>query len=146
MDDTVARYDPVEAILEIADATEVDLKTVAQVLEGEFDYMGCLGLLDEEGMDEAARQEIEVLKRENTDILETSEGEYETDAAVLFIQRNRGIDKETIGRVLEANYRFMDERGFLDENWGEPESPRPLDGSRPEPPASPASPSKAPSR
>ncbi|MBI5015769.1 MAG: hypothetical protein HZB55_09810 [Deltaproteobacteria bacterium] len=121
MDDTVARYDPVEAILEIAQATDVDMKTVAQVLEGEFDYMGCLGLLDEEGMDDASRQEIETLKRENVDILEVSEGEYETDAAVLFIQRNRGIDKETIGRILQANYRFMDERGFLDEEWGESE-------------------------
>lgn len=120
MDDTVARYDPVEAIVEIAQATEVDMKTVAQVLEGEFDYMGCLGLLDEEGMDDASRQEIEALKRENSDILGASDGEYETDTAVLFIQRNRGIDKETIATVLRANYRFMDERGFLDEDWGNP--------------------------
>jgi hypothetical protein len=133
MDDTVARYDPVEAILEIANATDMDMKTVAQVLEGEFDYMGCLGLLDEEGMDDSSRQEIESLKRENADILEASEGEYETDAAVLFIQRNRGIDKESIARILQANYRFMDERGFLDEEWGESEPDEVRDPAKPDP-------------
>jgi hypothetical protein len=118
MNDTVARYDPLEASVEIAEATDMEMKTVAQILEGEFDYMACLGLLEEEGMDEEHRQEVDSLKRVNEDILDASEGEYETEAAVLFIQRNRGIDKETIARVLEANYRFMEERGFLDENWG----------------------------
>lgn len=121
LNDTVARYDPLEAIQQISRSTGFEAKIVANVLEGEFDYMGCIGLLDEEGMDETARQEIEGLKRDNTDIVEASEGEYETGAAVLFIQRNRGIDKETIARVLEANYRFLDERGFLDEDWGEKE-------------------------
>jgi hypothetical protein len=121
LDDTVARYDPMEAIEQICELTGVEPKTVANVLEGEFDYMGCIGLLDEDGMDETARQEIEGLKRDNVDILEASEGEYETGAAVFFIQRNRGIDKDTITRVLEANYRYLDERGFLDEEWGEKE-------------------------
>ena len=122
LDDTVARYDPMEAIDQITRATGIEPRTVANILEGEFDYMGCMGLLDEEGMDETARQQIEALRGENGDILEASEGEYETGAAVLFIQRNRGIDKETIARVLEANYRYLDERGFLDEEWGENES------------------------
>lgn len=121
LDDTVARYDPMEAIEQISHATGIEAKTVANVLEGEFDYMGCVGLLDEDGMDETARQEIEALRRENADILEAGEGEYETGVAVLFIQRNRGIDKETVARVLEANYRFLSERGFLDEEWGEKE-------------------------
>ena len=40
-------------------------------------------------------------------------------SAVSFIQRNRGIDKEVIARILAANYTFMDERGFLDDDWGE---------------------------
>jgi len=122
MDDTVARYDPVEAIVEISQSTDVDMRTVAQILEGEFDYMGCLGLLDEDGMDDEHRQEIDSLKRGNEDILQVSDGEYETEAAVLFIQRNRGIDKETITTVLKANFRYMDERGFLDEDWGEQEA------------------------
>ncbi|NTU60020.1 MAG: hypothetical protein HGA98_03050 [Deltaproteobacteria bacterium] len=122
MDDTVARYDPLEAIVEISQSTDLDMRTVAQVLEGEFDYMGCLGLLDEGGMDEEQRQEIDSLKRANEDILGVTDGEYEAGAAVLFIQRNRGIDKETIGRVLQANFRYMDERGFLDEDWGVNES------------------------
>lgn len=119
MDDTVARYDPLEAVIEIAEATGVDPKTVALVLEGEIDYLACLGLLDDSDMDEAAHQEVAELQRENQDILASSEGEYDTDAAVSFIQRNRGIEKEVIAAVLDSNYRFMDERGFLDEEWGE---------------------------
>lgn len=119
MDDTVARYDPLEAVVEIAEATGVEPKTVALVLEGEIDYLACLGLLDDAEMDEASRQEVDDLRRDNRDILETSEGEYDTDAAAAFIQRNRGIEKELIAAVLDANYRFMDERGFLDEDWGE---------------------------
>jgi hypothetical protein len=119
MSDTVARYDPAEAVEQIAAATGVDLKTVVQVLETEFDYMACLGLVEESDLDETDRAELEALKRKSVDILEASEGEYETGAAVLFIQRHRGIDQETIARVLEANYRFLDERGFLDEGWGE---------------------------
>ncbi|GAB4285306.1 MAG: hypothetical protein Kow0092_39410 [Deferrisomatales bacterium] len=119
LDDTVARYDPMEALEQISEATGLDPRVVADVLEGEIDYLGCLGLLDEAGMDEAARQEIEELRRENADILDATEGEYDAAAAAAFIQRNRGVDKDTIARVLEANYRFMDERGFLDEDWGE---------------------------
>lgn len=138
MDDTIALYDPVEAIAEISEATQVDPRTVAQILEGEFDYLGCLGLLDETTMDAEQRQEIDSLRRGNEDILSITEGEYEPEAAVLFIQRNRGIDKETIGRVLQANFRFMDERGFLSEDWGEkasaPSADRPSD-SEPAPAA-----------
>jgi len=118
-DDTVARYDPMEAVIEIAEATGLDVKTVALVLEGEMDYLACIGLLDDSGADEGARHEIEALARANADLVEASEGEYDVEAAVSFIQRNRGIDKETIERVVEANYRFMEERGFLDEGWGE---------------------------
>ncbi len=129
LDDTVARYDPLEAVAQIADATGEDLKTVASVLEGEIDYLGCLGLLDETELDDAARSEIEGLRRENEDILDVTDREYDMEAAVSFIQRNRGIEKETITRVLEANYQFMDERGFLDEEWGtdveeDPPAPR----------------------
>lgn len=118
LDDTVARYDPLEAVAQIAEATGEDVRTVANVLEGEIDYLGCLGLLDETELDDAGRTEIEALRRENEDILDVTDREYDMEAAVSFIQRNRGIDKETITRVLEANYQFMDERGFLDEEWG----------------------------
>ncbi len=118
LSDTVARYDPWEALAQIADATGIEARTVAQILEGEVDYLACLGLLDEEDMDEEARQEVDNLKRSHADLLEASPSEYEGAVAVAFIQRTRGIDKETIERVLEANYRFMDERGFLDEDWG----------------------------
>ena len=34
MDDTVARYDPLEAVMQIADVTGEDERTVAQVLTG----------------------------------------------------------------------------------------------------------------
>lgn len=137
MDDTVARYDPVEAIVEISQATDVDMRTVAQILEGEFDYLGCLGLLEEDGMDEEHLQEIDFLKRGNEDILDVSEGEYELGAALLFIQRNRGIDKETIATVLRANQRFMEDRGFLDEDWGDsalPPEPASQASAPPNPP------------
>lgn len=122
LSDTVARYDPMEAIEQICRATELEPKIVAHVLEGEFDYMACVGLVDEAGMDETDRAELSGLKRENGDIVEASEGEYDLGAAVLFIQRNWGIDQDTIARVLEANYQFLDEQGFLDEEWGEDES------------------------
>jgi hypothetical protein len=118
-DDTVARYDPLEAVAEISEATGVDVRTVALVLEGEIDYLACLGLLDEGDMDEAAQHEIEMLRRDNADVIAATDGEYDADMAASFVQRNRGIDRETIDRVLEANYRFMEERGFLDEDWGE---------------------------
>jgi response regulator RpfG family c-di-GMP phosphodiesterase len=62
--------------------------------------------------------EIEFLKRSNADLLDASEGQYDQEAAVSFIQRNRGIEKEVIEKVVAANYRFMEERGFLDEDWG----------------------------
>ena len=119
LDDTVARYDPMEAVSQITQMTGLDVKTVALVLEGEIDYMGCLGLLDESELDEDAKSELSALRRENADVIEASDGEYDADLAASFIQRNRGIDKETIARVLDANYRFMEERGFLDEEWGE---------------------------
>jgi hypothetical protein len=119
LDDTVARYDPLEAVAEISGATGVEVRTVALILESELDYLGCLGLLDDGDLDEAARQEIEDLRRENADVIAASDGEYDAEIAVSFVQRNRGIDKETIARVLEANYHFMEERGFLDEEWGE---------------------------
>jgi len=119
LDDTIARYDPMEAVIEIADATGVDVKTVALVLEGEMDYLACLGLLDDSEVDEAGRHEIGALAQANADLVEASEGEYEPEIAVSFIQRNRGIDRETIERVVDANFRFMEERGFLDEDWGE---------------------------
>ena len=61
MDDTVARYDPLEAVMQIADVTGEDERTVAQVLEGEIDFLGCLGLIDEEVLDDTARQEIGAL-------------------------------------------------------------------------------------
>lgn len=118
MDDTVARYDPLEAVMQVADVTGEDERTVAQVLEGEIDFLGCLGLLDEGALDESSRQEIEALCQENADLLEYTEGEYDTDAAVSFIQRNRGIAKEVVAHVLAANYAFMDERGLLDDEWG----------------------------
>lgn len=119
LDDTIARYDPLEAVMQISDSTGVDVRTVATVLEGEMDYLGCLGLLDESDVDEASRAELDGLKRANADLLEASDGEYHLEAAISFIQRNRGIEKDTIERVVEANYRFMEERGFLDEEWGE---------------------------
>jgi hypothetical protein len=119
LDDVVARYDAIEAVIEIARATGVDVKTVTLILEGEMDYLACLGLLDDSDVDEAGRQEIEGLRKANADLLEASEGEYDLQAAVSFIQRNRGIERETIESVVEANYRFMEERGFLDEDWGE---------------------------
>lgn len=119
MDDTVARYDPLEAVAQISRSTRVEARTVALVLEGEIDYLNCLGLLEESGADAEALDDIEDMRRENADIIEATDGEYDTGAAISFIQRNRGIDKGTIARVLEANYRFMHERGFLDENWGE---------------------------
>ncbi|MBI5444753.1 MAG: hypothetical protein HY900_26505 [Deltaproteobacteria bacterium] len=125
MNDTVARYDPMEAVEQICQATLIDPKTVAHVLEGEFDYMACLGLVEESDMDETDRSDLERLKRENADIVDASDGEYDTGAAVLFIQRNRGIDQETIARILEANFHFLDERGFLDGNWGEDEDEEP---------------------
>ena len=119
MDDTVARYDPMEAVEEIAATTGLDVRTVASVLEGEIDYLSCLGLLNESGLDEAARNEIEALRAENADLFELSSGEYDMDVAVSFIQRNRGIEREIIARVLEANLEFMDRRGLLDEEWEE---------------------------
>ena len=119
LDDTIARYDPMEAVIDIAGATGVDVKTVALVLEGEMDYLACLGLLDDSEVDEAGRHEIETLSKANVDLVEISEGEYDPEVVVSFIQRNRGIDKETIERVVEANLRFMEERGFLDEDWGD---------------------------
>jgi hypothetical protein len=118
-DDTVARYDPHEAVSSIAAETGVDDRTVALILEGEIDYLGCIGMLDEAELDDDTRREIAGLRQENTDILEASTGEYDAATAVAFIQRNRGIDKDTIRHVLEANFRFMDERGFLDDDWGE---------------------------
>ena len=118
MDDTVARYDPLEAVMQIADVTGEDERTVAQVLEGEIDFLGCLGLIDEEVLDDTARQEIGALCHENADLIDFTEGEYDTDVAVSFIQRNRGITKEVIARILAANYAFMDERGLLDDEWG----------------------------
>ena len=138
MDDTVARYDPVEAIVEISQATDVDMRTVSQILEGEFDYMGCLGMLEEDGMDEEHRQEIALLKHGNEDLLDASEGEYELGAALLFIQRNRGIDQDTIATVLQANHRFMEARGLLDEDWGEPGPSLERPSNKPEPRDPPA--------
>jgi len=119
LDDTVARYDPMEAVIEIAGATGVDVKTVALILEGEMDYLACLGLLDDSEVDDAGHHEIAALSKANADLLEASEGEYDQDVAVSFIQRNRGIERETIERVVDANFRFMEERGFLEEDWGE---------------------------
>ena len=59
MDDTVARYDPLEAVMQIADVTGEDERTVAQVLEGEIDFLGCLGVLAEDIHDDRhARQAI----------------------------------------------------------------------------------------
>ena len=119
LDDTVARYDPLEAVIDIAAVTGVDVKTVAIVLEGEMDYLACLGLLDDSEVDDAGRHEIEALSKANADLLELSDGEYDAEVAASFIQRNRGIDKETIEQVVGANLRFMEERGFLDEDWGD---------------------------
>ncbi len=118
MDDTVARYDPLEAVMQIADVTGEDERTVAQVLEGEIDFLGCLGLIDEEVLDDTSRQEISALCHENADLIDFTEGEYDTDVAVSFIQRNRGITKEVIACILAANYAFMEERGLLDDEWG----------------------------
>ncbi len=117
--DTVARYDPLEALFDISGATGVDARTVALVLEGEMDYLGCLGLLDERELDEATLHQVRELRRENSDLVAGSEGEYDLGVAASFVQRNRGIDRETVVQVLRANHRFMDERGFLDEEWGE---------------------------
>lgn len=119
MDDTIARYDPVEALLQISELTGFDLKTVAQVLEAEMDYLGCLGLLDERELDAAAAMEISNLKQENADLVEDSDGEYDLGSAASFIQRNRGVDRDTILKILAANHQFMDERGFLSEEWGD---------------------------
>jgi hypothetical protein len=119
MDDTIARYDPLEAVTQIAEVTGEDERIVAQILEGEMDFLGCLGLIEEGALDEAAQQEISALYHDNVDLIEFSEGEYDTDVAVAFIQRNRGISKEVVAKVLAANYAFMDERGFLDDDWGE---------------------------
>ncbi|HSH69142.1 MAG TPA: hypothetical protein VK997_04435 [Deferrisomatales bacterium] len=132
MDDTVARYDPLEAVMQIVDVTGEDERTVAQVLEGEIDFLGCLGLIDEEALDDAARQEIGSLRHENADLLDFTEGEYDTDVAVSFIQRNRGITKEVIARILAANYAFMDERGLLDDDWGAAWVARARDADAPE--------------
>lgn len=118
MDDTVARYDPLEAVLQIAAVTGEEERTVAQVLEGEIDFLGCLGLIDQGVLDDATRQELSALYQENSDLIAYAEGEYDTNVAVAFIQRNRGIDKEVIARILAANYAFMDERGLLDDEWG----------------------------
>ena len=118
MDDTVARYDPLEAVMQIAAVTGEDERTVAQVLEGEIDFLGCLGLIDQGALDEATRQELGALYQENTDLIEYADGEYDTNVAAAFIQRNRGIDKGVIARILAANYAFMDERGLLDDDWG----------------------------
>lgn len=118
MDDSLARYDPLEAVDKIAEATGVDERTVANILESEAQYLGCIGMLDETELEDDEREEISVLRNENADLLGLNDGEYDLDAAASFIQRNRGIDRETINWVLEANFRFMDERGFLDEEWG----------------------------
>jgi len=118
MDDTVARYDPLEAVMQIAEVTGEEERTVAQVLEGEIDFLGCLGLIDQGVLDDVTRQELGALYQENTDLIEYAEGAYDTNVAVAFIQRNRGIDKEVIARILAANYAFMDERGLLDDEWG----------------------------
>ena len=122
-DDTVARYDLLEALEEIAATTVIDLDLVARVLEGEIDYLGCLGVLDDQGLDDASRRELDALREENADLFALSDGEYDPDVAVAFIQRNRGVDKDTIAGVLEANYRFMDRRGLLDEGWDPEWSP-----------------------
>ncbi len=122
-DDTVARYDLLEALEEIAATTGIDLDLVARVLEGEIDYLGCLGVLDDQGLDDASRRELDALREENADLFALSDGEYDPDVAVAFIQRNRGVDKDTITGVLEANYRFMDRRGLLDEGWDPEWSP-----------------------
>lgn len=132
MDDTVARYDPLEAVLQIADVTGTDERIVAQVLEGEIDFLGCLGLIDEGALDDTSRQELGALCQENADLLEFAEGEYDTDVAVSFIQRNRGIAKAVIARILAANYTFMDERGLLDDDWGAAWVARIRDGDAPE--------------
>jgi len=120
MDDSLARYDPLEAVDKIAEATGVDERTVAQILESEAQYLGCIGLLDEADLEDDEREEINALRQENADIIDSSDGEYDIEAASSFIQRTRGIERETISWVLEANFRFMDERGFLDEDWGSP--------------------------
>jgi hypothetical protein len=131
MDDTVAHYDPLEAVMQIAQVTGEDERTVAQVLEGEIDFLGCLGLIDVGVLDDTSRQDIGALCNENADLLEFSEGEYDTDLAVLFIQRNRGIPKAVIARILAANYAFMDERGLLDDDWGAAWVARARDGDVP---------------
>lgn len=129
LDDTVARYDPFAALEDIAVRTGLDLKDIAQVLEGELDYLGCLGLLNGEVMDEATRREFEELRRENEDLLDRNPDGYDMDVAVSFIQRNRGIERDVIIRVLQANMEFMERQGLLDEEWEEdwtsPPKPRP---------------------
>ncbi len=131
LDDTVARYDPFAALEDIAVRTGLDLKVIAQVLEGELDYLGCLGLLNGEIMDEATRREFEELRRENEDLLDRNPDGYDMDVAVSFIQRNRGIERDVIARVLQANMEFMERQGLLDEEWEEdwtspsPAKPRP---------------------
>ena len=52
--------------------------------------------------------------------------------AVSFIQRNRGITKEVIARILAANYAFMEERGLLDDDWGAAWVARARDADAPE--------------
>ncbi|RMG97223.1 MAG: hypothetical protein D6708_01695, partial [Candidatus Dadabacteria bacterium] len=119
MDDTVARYDPFAALEDIAVRTGLDLKVIAAVLEGELDYLGCLGLLNGETADEATRREWEELRQENEDLLDRNPDEYDMDVAISFIQRNRGIERDVIARVLEANLAFMERQGLLDDGWEE---------------------------
>ncbi len=116
-DDAVAVYDPLEAVEDIAGSTGIDARTVADVLEGEMDYLGCLGVFDASLLDEPARQALEQMKDENADLLASSDGEYDLDAAVSFIQRNRGIERDTIVQVLRANLEYMERHALLDEDW-----------------------------
>ncbi len=116
-DDAVAVYDPLEAVEDIAGSTGIDARTVADVLEGELDYLGCLGVFDPSFLDEPARDVLEQMKDENADLLASSDGEYDMDAAVSFIQRNRGIERETIVQVLRANLEYMERHALLDEDW-----------------------------
>ncbi|WP_025323776.1 hypothetical protein [Deferrisoma camini] len=131
LDDTVARYDPFAALEDIAVRTGLDLKDIAQVLEGELDYLGCLGLLNGEVMDEATRREFEELRRENEDLLDRNPDGYDMDVAVSFIQRNRGIERDVILRVLQANMEFMERQGLLDEEWEEDWTSPPTTKPRP---------------
>ncbi len=116
-DDAVAIYDPLEAVEDIAGSTGIDPRTVADVLEGELDYLGCLGVFDTALLDEPARDALEQMRDENADLLASSDGEYDLDAAVSFIQRNRGISRHTIVRVLRANLEYIERHGLLDEDW-----------------------------